>query len=368
MLIKIPDWFAGTKRVYSSNCIQIYDENLGEKLGAVSFPSFAKLKKEVREYKFKNLYEYMKAKKKKPHWPRNPDIYYASSGWAGWHDFLGKKKENYLSFKDCRGEVIKKGISSISEYQLKRKSNWPSNPNVYYSKQWKGFHHFFGKKKNNYLSYEECRRQVRKFGIKNMKMYTLSRKTNWPKDLRSTYSGKFKSCYEFFGKERKNFPSFTVLREEVRKYKFKSKVDYSNNIKPNWPASPSQTYPDQFKGWCDFLGKSKVVIRDFLSFEDCRKQVRKMKFKTCLEYGKNRKPNWPANPDRYYEEWRGWGDFLGNEKCFISFEDLRREIKKKNITTQKQYRDSYKKFKGWPAAPNEKYKKQWKNWPHLLGK
>lgn len=368
MSIAIPDWLAGTKRIYSSNCIQIYNENLSQKLNTVAFPSFSELRKEVIKYKFKNLYEYQKVKKKKPHWPRNPDIYYYSSGWCGWHHFLGKTKEPYLSFEQCRKEVIKKGISSISEYQSKRKSNWPSNPNVYYAKQWKGSYHFLGKKKNNYLTYAECKKQVRKLGIQNMKMYILKRKSNWPKDLRSTYSDDFKNCYDFFGKERKNFPSFDALQKEVRKYKFKSQSDYLNNIQKNWPANPGQTYPDQFKGWCNFLGKSKTVIKDFLSFKDCKKQVIKFKFKTKAEYKKNKKLNWPANPDRCYKEWKGWGDFLGNEKFFISFVDLRREIKKKNITTQKQYQNSYKKFKGWPAAPNEKYKKQWKNWPHLLGK
>lgn len=364
--MRIPNWLLKTKDIENWSCKYFYNDTISNKLGA-KLLSFDECKKEVMMDGIRNIEEYRK--KRKSNWPRNPDITYKNKGWKNYFDFFGKNERNFLSFKDCKAEVQKNKITSISQYQKNRKPNWPSNPNVYYKKYWKGYDNFFGKKKNQYLSYEECRKAVRKLRVYSMNSYREKRKHNWPKDPISVYASEWKSCYIFFGKKKKKFDSFDNLKKEVQKYKFKSQKEYLENRKYNWPANIEQSYPKQFKGWCDFLGKNKIIIRNFLSFEECRKEVRKYKFKNKLEYRKNRKSNWPAAADVFYQnQWTNWNDFLGNEKFFLSFRELQNQVRLKNIKNQAEYRTKYKKFEGWPSLPEQKYKKEWKNWNCFLGK
>jgi hypothetical protein len=219
----------------------------------VGFLSFEECRKEVRKCKFKNVLEYKKNRKQ--NWPLNPYKVYKNKGWKGWHDFLGKEKISFLSFEECRKEVRKCKFKKILEYQKNRKQNWPSCPHETY-KEWQGWNDFLGKvgRYDVFLSFEEC-------------------------------------------------------RKEVRKCRFKNMLEYQKNRKKNWPSKAHETYKN--KGWKDghdFLGKV-----GFLSFEECRKEVRKCKFKNVLEYKKNRKQNWPSDPDNFYKNkgWKDYFDFLG---------------------------------------------------------
>ena len=125
----------------------------------------------------------------------------------------------------------------------------------------------------------------------------------------SNISSNYNSICELFNFKKVDFLSFEECREEVRKYKFKDIVQYNKNKKNNWPRHPDQHYKNKgWKDWYNFLGKVS-----FLSFEECRKEVRKYKFKNIIQYNKNKKNNWPSSPNKHYKNkgWKDWYDFLG---------------------------------------------------------
>jgi hypothetical protein len=109
--------------------------------------------------------------------------------------------------------------------------------------------------------------------------------------------------------EFSKFLSFKECRKQVIKCKFKSIKEYRENKKPNWPSEPDRFYNSYWLGWYDFLGKKEPK---FLSFEDCKRQVVAFKFLSKKEYKKNTKHNWPKCPDIFYKkDWSSWYDFLG---------------------------------------------------------
>ena len=422
MEIKVPEWILNTKEIRANNCRSVYRDTLDKKLGIGSFLDWETIRTEVEELKITTKDEYMK--KRRYNWPTAPHLVYKKQ-WKNWPHFLGKKITEFLSFKECRQEVIKNKITSGSNYLDRKKNNWPYEPQSTYKKEWKGWPHFLGRKEVDFLPYEEFIQQLNKNKIFDPKSYKVKRRPEWPCEPHVIYKGKwkgwlclrllsFKECREevlknkiksieeykrkrkwnwparpcsFYKKEKEwkgrvhflgiikkeRFLSFDKCKEEIKKYKFSSERKYLINKKPNWPSAPKLFYKKQWKGWGDFLGREDV---SYLSFEKCRKEVRQYGFKSRTEYvdyAKKHKTNWPLQPDAFYKKrnkWKGWLYFLGKSKLFVSnfvsFEQCISEIKKLNITSMVDYLKNRKS--SWPSNPNIVYKKQWKNWPHFLGR
>jgi hypothetical protein len=113
----------------------------------------------------------------------------------------------------------------------------------------------------------------------------------------------------------------------------------------------------------------------YTQFEIAREQVRNLKIKTVKEYFQKFKDGRipygiPRNPNRDYEEFVSWPDFLGNgsiaakDKKFFSFQECQNYLLSKQI-------DSKQKFEDWrikkendlvPSRPDITYKENWKSW------
>lgn len=472
MKIELPNWLFNFRRITSSNCVRVYGEPLKDKLEISSFLDWDSIRKELKQFnvgskeqyranrrpnwpsaphtvykewrswphflgkreikflsfeecmadvqknKIKSISDYLK--RKKSTWPYQPNDAYKAK-WQGWPHFLGKKKVDFLSFEElikqlkkhkidnirdyrlnrrpewpyepheiykgkwqgwltlrlltfeeCRKEVLKCNFKSMEEYKRKRKPNWAFNPSVYYKKEWKGKKHFLGLK-DKFLSFEECKKEVKKYKFTSHKHYSKSRKPNWPSSPKFVYKKQWKGWSDFLGRQDIEFLPFEQCRKEVARLGFKSKSEYQKykkiNNKLNWPAVPDVYYKNQkkWKGWLHFLNKQTIHVSNFLSFEDCKKEVAKCNIKTNEEYRKKRKPNWPSNPNVVYKEWKNWPDFFGKQKVsFISFEECRKQVLKCKFKTNKEYVKNRKP--NWPSTPSYTYKKQWKGWLHFLGK
>jgi hypothetical protein len=81
-------------------------------------------------------------------------IYNKNPNWAGLGDFLGNgyvatNKRKYLTYREAQSYVSKLGLKNTKEWNLYRKSkrplNIPSNPNINYKNEWKGWNDFLGK-------------------------------------------------------------------------------------------------------------------------------------------------------------------------------------------------------------------------------
>lgn len=96
------------------------------------------------------------------------------------------------------------------------------------------------------------------------------------------------------------------------------------------PIAPDAAYGSSWEGWATFLGQESVRTRHpgptvaptpptptHRSFPEAMKLVSKLGLKSSAEYTQWRKtypyPDLPWRPDEVYEDWLGWGPFLGNK-------------------------------------------------------
>jgi superfamily II DNA or RNA helicase len=89
--------------------------------------------------------------------PSWPDRIYSEKGWKNWPDFLGCEKKRFnstisMTFSEAKNFVKSLNLKTVNDWQKfstssKRPNNLTSQPNVFYSKNWKGWADFFGKTK-----------------------------------------------------------------------------------------------------------------------------------------------------------------------------------------------------------------------------
>ena len=114
-------------------------------------------------------------------------------------------------------------------------------------------------------------------------------------------------------------------------------------------------------------------------FKSTKKVARLLKIKTQNQWRDSRHllpDDVPKTPWKVYEEWTNWNDFLGTKPLnknreFLSFEDAKKFVRRKNFKTTVEW-DSFKNSAKYPdflpKAPNQKYKNDgWKGLKSFLG-
>lgn len=150
------------------------------------------------------------------------------------------------------------------------------------------------------------------------------------------------------GFKKSKFLPFDEARKYVKTLKFKREKDWrlycASNEKPkNIPSNPQITYKDSgWISWGDWLGTDRSYKKEFLSFEEAREFVRRLKFQKQEEWfdfakSKDRPDNIPYSPNEVYKQdgWKGYGDWLRES---YSFEDIKKIHKEHNLTSIDQYR------------------------------
>jgi len=190
---------------------------------------------------------------------------------------------------------------------------------------------------------------------------------------------------------KKKFWSFKKARAHVHKLNLQSRDEWkdyneSDKFSKELPKRPDASYKNKgWKGWGDWLGTGNISPsnRIFLPFKEARSYVRSKKFKNQDEWRKfahsDKLPkNIPTTPERTYEnEWKGYGDWLGNarianqNKKFRSYNQAKEFAILNGIQTRQEwdkFRKSGKKPNNIPTSPDSTYKnKGWINWGDFLG-
>ena len=273
--------------------------------------------------------------------PRAPNRTFKHRGWVSWGDFLGTgnvrngSNSNYLSYEEAKIVIKEFGYSSINKFKIGVKSgeipdNITNKPGIYYKKRgWVSWGDFLGtgrvsNKLKEFVSYEECKKFAIDNNIKTVtKWWEITKPDNIPsvpKDHYKNFSWSDLLGVEIISdKERgKKFLTYVESVEHIRKFKFKSLVEYKRYIIDNnidfLPMKPDVYYKNS--GYISsefFLNKIK-----FLPFIDSRKIIRSLglisgkDFKLFLSKNPNLNVVIPKNPDSYYKnEWVSWRDWLG---------------------------------------------------------
>ena len=135
------------------------------------------------------------------------------------------------------------------------------------------------------------------------------------------------------------------------------------------PSNPEKVY-NEWKGWGDWLGTGNVWSKTWRPFTKARTFAHSLMLKSQTEwdaYSKSgKRPNdIPSKPGAVYEEFAGWGDWLGTgnvcarDRHFRPFNKARRFVRSLGLRGYKDwkaYRKSGKKPKDIPSNPYRTYK------------
>lgn len=125
------------------------------------------------------------------------------------------------------------------------------------------------------------------------------------------------------------YKSYDECKKYVHQLNLNSENEWNeirkNKLIPHYiPGDPSKIFKltDEWKGMGDWLGTGRVANQNktYYPFETCRKQVRKLNIKSVKEWKilikeKNIDSNIPSNPNLVYKtEWISWNDWFGNER------------------------------------------------------
>jgi hypothetical protein len=282
--------------------------------------------------------------------PKRPERTFENEGWRGYSDWLGtthgkylRKGKGRLSFEEAREYVHSLKLKGLKDWWIycksgKRPANIPASPHESYKDEWKGYGDWTGTgrvRHTKFLPFEEAREYARSLNLDSV--------TSW-----NNFT------------ESKKRPS-------------------------NIPANPETTYKKDWQGWGDFLGTGKMIRKrqkkelQYLPYEKARQYVRTLNIKGQKEWIKyvktdKRPANIPSAPYNYYDEWKGYADWLGTKRIrptsFLPFAEARefaRSLGLKNLIEWDIFAQSDKKPIDIPTHPEKTYDKEWKNWADWLG-
>jgi hypothetical protein len=313
-----------------------------------------------------NLYREDKLKGHEPRpWyiPANPQAIYFKE-WIDWRDWLGSKTQlpieprkkspastgNYLQFKVARDFVC--------SWQFENKKAWqrfllfspnktkfsqlkvPSGPQKIYIDEWKGWDDWLHGP--GFFPFEEAREFARSLKLKTKHDWEKyrndellgvpSKPETIPYSPAVAYRKQWKGWRDWLYALEDEPVAFNVARAYVKARRlkdFQEWVEYRDGKLLNKeplpeiiPRFPDLVYLDEWVSWDDWLG------RDFLTFEQARKRVRRHKLKNPGEWsawargtleGYGKKPtNIPLHPQKVYKsEWKSWDDWFGT-RVYVS--------------------------------------------------
>lgn len=207
-----------------------------------------------------------------------------------------------------------------------------------------------GRPKGYWCTHQEAREWVRRLNFSNYKQwlafakerYTsgplkgrLKRPRSIPSNPQSTYAADWISDTFFLG--HIGYQPYNQVKQRVIPMKFKSYpqwIMWHKEIKPSWsPQQPDKVY-DEWESWGKFLGTGNIAFRDkqklWRPFEEAVKHVHQFQLTTENDYlawhTANNPVDLPKRPDKLYEQWQGWGYFLGktiDDKLEVQHVDTR---------------------------------------------
>lgn len=135
------------------------------------------------------------------------------------------------------------------------------------------------------------------------------------------------------------------------------------------------------KAGCPTCARDKRVVSrkarmKWLSYDEAKAVVRLQHFTTISEWNtwcKTDKPiNIPSSPrTTYRSQWKGWSDWLGNERFWLEFEEARDIVRTLGLRSYEDWvffcNTLQQKPPSIPFEPKKIYKNEWKGWGDWLG-
>ncbi len=167
---------------------------------------------------------------------------------------------------------------------------------------------------------------------------------------------------------KKNCLSFAEAREYVHSLDLASRTTYAEWFAKHRPAnipSQPQVFYKEWQGWSDWLGNGARV----LPFEEARELARQIAKEhgiyTCKQWKQWHRENnpfrLPFEPRACYYDWKGWSDWLGQDK-YLPFKEAREVARQAQVKAHDWFNwyAANKPFRV-PSRPDRVYD-EWINW------
>ncbi|MDA9957249.1 DEAD/DEAH box helicase family protein [Candidatus Pelagibacter sp.] len=186
-----------------------------------------------------------------------------------------------------------------------------------------------------------------------------------------------------------NYKSYEEAKAFAKKNNIKferqwRELNRNNKLPKDIPYSVEMVYKSDWINWPSFLNtKNRSRYINFQSYEKASVFAKSLKISSAMQWRKNSKSekfpiNIPVNPDNYYKNWKGWGDFLGTKntatrhKNYKSYSYAKKFARKFNFKNQKEWYKHTKSKNFPPEIPKivdkvYQKKKQWIDWGDFLG-
>jgi len=306
------------------------------------------------------------------------------------------KSGKYLSYDDAKSYLKEKNLKNRKDFLKYITSNYieniPKNPSYVYRENWISISDFLSTEKKSNLNqkrliYSEALCKIHKI-LENKKINT---KKDWivfyeknldllkdiPKNPQMLYkSNGWKSWSEWLNTEKSKSDKNEILLDEIlihiNNNKIRTREEYMilarNKILPTNPISKYK-----LSKWSDILYKKEVKKRgNYLDFNDAKKITHGLSLKSQKEWyilcKINKIPEFvPKTPNKYYNEWVSWNDWLGHDittyKKFISYKKAKDYLSEISITSLQEYYDYVieNKIDFLPLQPHSYYGKEYKS-------
>jgi superfamily II DNA or RNA helicase len=242
--------------------------------------------------------------------PVTPGQVYASSGWAGWGDWLGTgriadQNKRFLPFVKARSFVRRLHLKTVNDWYEycrsgRKPQSIPASPeNTYKDSGWTGIRDWLGTKPgfDGYLPFKEARRFVHALKLRSTAEWfeyckSGEKPDNIPTAPRGPYRKHWKGSADWLGhgrlspqEARDQFWPFEKARRFVRKLGLKNYAEWnryarSGNKPLHIPSNPYGVYGDAFTSMPDWLG-TKTGFVGFLKYSEAEKFARRLR--ACLK-------------------------------------------------------------------------------------
>ena len=324
--------------------------------------------------------------------PSQPQRYY--KGWIDWQDWLGS--ERWCSFVEAREFARSLGLKGHTDWRKwassdKRPANIPSNPNLAYE-EWAGYGDWLGtgnirNEAKVWRPFKKARAYVHSLGLKSWDEWRVwSKSDQRPADIPANphlsykeWTGHWSDWLGNTAPYRGGYRPFAEARQFSRSLELKSYEEWcvwrkSGKRPPDIPCNPHQTYRE-WLGYGDWLGNGRVAnqFKQYRPFEEARAFVRGLGLGRYAEWcvwtkSDERPADIPASPRNVYEEWAGFGDWLGTGRSavFRPFEEARRFARGLGLKSQREWNAWRKSNRpsDIPSSPQAHYLEfiSWGDW------
>ena len=232
-----------------------------------------------------------------------------------------------------------------------------------------------------YPTWQEASEAAIKLEIMSEKEYSERYREDkcLPGGPRGFYSN-FPNFPEFLGQERMHrnsfYPSWKKASVAVKKMGIISRREYDKQYRSDslLPSRPHNVYSD-FPGWGEFLGTGKTMrggegVYNTMTQASCAAKTLGFTKESEYKSGYKKDPRLTSSPERKYDDFPGWPEFLGtvgkttrmsvfgrrNAPMYTTWQQASKAAKKLGIQNGKEYRrGAYKKDPKLPSSPFTRY-------------